>query len=618
MNKKNEIIIIIVLLLVAVFWRYIFWSPGVYGVDVYYHYTVTEQALQNGHLTNDNNLALCYKGVKNGHPHGFYALPYIFGKIFGLERTFIFLPVLLAIISLLLAYIFLQYIFNKKVAMITIFFAAISLAHISKSFPFSWRGENLIYPFLLFSLIGLYKFLVERKKLFAILAGISSGVTIWFWNGYPLVIIIYYTALFSTLGYKYFTKTEDLRENIKASAISIFVQALVLYSLFFSIELWEKGYLFAKEYYPFLFLGAILILGILYKGYTTKSRKYLIASVGCGLLLGAIFFQKIKVLLSGFGSVQAVNLAITPELIRTPLNQYFFAFHILLITSIAGAYYIFKKLNAKRILFLGYLIPSLYLIATASRYIYFATIPIITLTAIFLNNKKVIKNKFDLFVFLTAVLMIFMLIYSLYAIPIYYVENVRTQGIEPYFFLRENTEKDACIVDISNRGATVEFFAKRYYYFHPLGYDNEHGEKAARLLLLNNIDLGIDHLYVLLNYADLQKINLMNKYLELRDIGFYRIAASGDDEPINETEIREELDFMKNVFVNNQLMINKTGQGCAYVTQSDIFYLKNGVCDTTIFKMITNQTVENFQNIYFQDGFAIYKYVPTNNLVKKE
>ena len=219
-----------------------------------------------------------------------------------------------------------------------------------------------------------------------------------------------------------------------------------------------------------------------------------------------------------------------------------------------------------------------------------------------------LKNKFDIFIFSTVVLMVFMFVYSLYAIPVYYSSNLQVKNTDPYIFLKENSEEDACIMDISNQGATIEVFSKRYYFFHSLGGSGARGAVAAHVLLLNDIDPKINHLYVLLNYADIYKINQLNTNLGLEEIGFYRTATTDAESDLNVSEIKEELGSMKEIFVANNLIINETGLGCAYVAPGDIFYFKNGVCNTTIFKMITNQSVKNFKNIYFKDGYTIYKY----------
>ena len=211
-----------------------------------------------------------------------------------------------------------------------------------------------------------------------------------------------------------------------------------------------------------------------------------------------------------------------------------------------------------------------------------------------------------------------MLVYSFYAIPIYYKDNEHVKTKEPYLFLKENTDKDACILELSNQGAIIEYFAKRYYFFHSLGTVDSRTQKAAEILIKNKTeDIGIKKFYILLNYADLTKINLLNLFANNKDIGFYRMA-SNVEEDINKTELRDELNFMSYVYIENTLFTNETGKGCAYFKGNDAIYLQDGVCKTNLFQMIVAQPVKDFIKIYEKDGFVIYKYVPTNSLEKRE
>lgn len=614
MKRRIELLLICLIIIGAVFLRIIFWQPDIYGSDFFYHYTVTEQAITNEKLSNDNNLAMCYEGVKQGHPHGFYFLPYIGGKILGLDNAFIILPVLLGLISLMLAYMLLKKLFNRKVAMIALFFLAISVGHISKSFPFSWRGENLIYPLLLGALLTLYTALFEKKKIYAVISGMISGVSIWFWNGYPLLILIYLCTILLTIAWKWIKKEKDLLECIRISILSMVIQAVVLIFLSRTIELAGKGFVFGRYYYPIIIIVTVAISGFIYYAQKKHSIKPLI--IAFFIVVAAILFLMpyIKQILMGFGSIDSLIGAVTPtELQTTKWYQYLFAFHILLITSLLGLYKYIKDFTAQKAFFLGLLLPSLYLIGSASRYIYFASVPILALTGIFLDQQKKIRKKFDIFTFITIVLMIFMFVYSLYAIPKYLSEGHHVQNKEPYEFLRENTEKNACIIEISDQGATTEFLAKRYYYFHSLGADYTRLKKVHNFFLdESENNFGINNLYILVSYNDLGKIRFISQNTDIKteEIGFYRTITYGDEEEINETELKEGLDFMKLVFVNNKLYVNETGKGCAYAGKYDIFYLKDGVCNTTIFKIVTNQTVKDFRNVYFKDGYSIYKFEP--------
>lgn len=590
-----------------------------FGADVLYHYTVTEQAIEKGQLSNENNLAVCYEGVKGGHPKGFYIIPYVLGTIIGLNIAFIVIPIIIGLLGLLAGYFLIKQIFNRKIALITLFFSAISLAHISKSFPFSYRGENLIYPLLALSLFFLYKAYEGKKKNFAITAGLLSGTTMWLWNGYPVVIIIFLACAGSYLSYQYLRKYNKILIDIKITALSIIMQALVMTFIALTATLWGKGEIFWQQYYLLVFSVSVMGLAIAYFSIKKKTHLPLVILAIIGVVTAIFFIPQIKEIASGFGTIQAHNVVMSPELLKPQPNQLFFAFHILLLTSILGIISFIKRFEERKAFFLGLLVPSAYMLISATRYVYFATLPIIALTALFLDNKKIVGKKFDIFAFLTATLMILLFIYSFYAIPRFYSENIHIKEVEPYEFLREKSEKNACVMDISSRGATVEFFAKRYFFFHSLGYHDERYRIAANVLLKGETsEITIENFYILLNYADMMRINLANGYANMSDIGFYRIATDYGSEGINSAEIRESLDFMRAIFIDDKLYINNSGKGCTYITNIDAFYFKDGVCDTPMYRMVTNQSVENFTSVYFEKGYSIYKYTPTTNLVKKE
>lgn len=614
MKKKNEILFVISLVILAIAWRLIFWSANVYGPDSFYHYTVVEQALEKNKLSNNNDLALCYEGVHYGHPYGYYALLFYTAKIIGLEKTFIYLPVILGAVSLLLAYLLIRTLFNKKIAGLTLFLGSISLAHVSKSYPYYWRGENLIYPFLLGSLILLYDAISKDNKRSAIFAGILSGSTLWFWNGHPLAIIVFFMTIISTTIYQYIRKEKGITSTIKLASISIIAQSIVYYSIFFTSELWGRGLIFSKFFYGPLTIGMLLGLGVMYISYKQKTNKYIVFSCILAVIAGIVLIHPIMQLVGGLGSLTDQERIVSPELEQTQLYQYFFGFQILSITGIFGIYTYLRRFNTKKAFFLGLLAPSLYLLFFAVRYIFFAAIPYIVLTSMFLSQKKVIKKKYDIFVILTMLIVLVTFAYSLYAIPFYF-EQTKVNDIDHYYFLKDNTESDACVLDMSNRGAIVEFISKRHIYLHSLGNNQERIANASLLFMSNDTyDLGIKHLYVLVHYDMLSKINFFNFNSQKEDVGFFRTTMPMPmEEDYNMTQIKEELDFMRYAFVDNQLIVNESGVGCVYFNKGDEFYFKDGVCDTVLYRMATNQTVKEYRNIYFERGYSIYKYEPTKS-----
>ena len=129
MKIKPEFVFIALFIVVGIVARTALIGEERYGTDFFYHYTVVEQSLEKGRLEARNNLAYCYEGVTAGHPIGYYAIPYYVGKITGVDIAFTIVPVLFGMIGLLLIYGFLRELFNRRIALLTVFFGAISLAH---------------------------------------------------------------------------------------------------------------------------------------------------------------------------------------------------------------------------------------------------------------------------------------------------------------------------------------------------------------------------------------------------------------------------------------------------------------------------------------------------------
>ena len=82
--RKIEVILLIILVLFAFGVRLVTLPKGDFlGADNFYHYSILKQSYENKELSTDNNLDVCYEGVKGGHPVGFYLIPYWLSYIMG-------------------------------------------------------------------------------------------------------------------------------------------------------------------------------------------------------------------------------------------------------------------------------------------------------------------------------------------------------------------------------------------------------------------------------------------------------------------------------------------------------------------------------------------------------
>ena len=635
MKIKPEFVFIALFIVVGIVARTALIGEEKYGTDFFFHYTVVEQSLEKGRLEARNNLAYCYEGVTAGHPIGYYAIPYYVGKITGVDIAFTIVPVLFGMIGLLLIYGFLRELFNRRIALLTVFFGAISLAHASKSYMFSYRGDNIIYPLLIGSLWLLYKAFKEtekkKKTTYAISSGVISGLSSLFWNGYPFVFGVFFLSILGYIGYKYIKK-EGINEDCKSASIAVIAQAITFFIIFMAIEFHAKGLAFGKGYYP---LGVGFMLGLLYVlNFARKKKTHLPFGLYSAALILITFFLRDKVvtLLSGFGSIKADYGVITTslELYRTSLNQYYTAFFILGLTSIIGIYYYAKKFNKEKALFLGLLLPSLYLMYSAVRYVYIAAIPIIVLTGFFLDNKKKIGKKFDIFIFLTGVLVIAMTFWMLYTLPTYLGGSGATPELrEAYAFIKEETQADACVIALQSKGAMTEFFAKKYYYFNSLGFDEERSREVYTFLLTDEKqNFQVKEPYILIENNDLLFVNIMNLFLKRTDIEaepnigllYNKTYAAPQKEYVfhiqeegNKIKIIKVKDGifkeLRWVYKDGVMYNNKNGDGCMFIAGEGYVYLNDKLCDANMIKMLTQQKIDGLEKVYAKNGVVIYKVI---------
>tara|TARA_Y100000310_G_C20673057_1_gene811348 strand:+ start:200 stop:2107 length:1908 start_codon:yes stop_codon:yes gene_type:complete len=633
MKKSTELILICSIVALALFARTSFFDEGKYGADFFYHYSVVEQSLEKGFLDARNDLTTCYEGGRTNHPIGYYAIPYFFAQIGGLDLAFFTIPLLLGLLSLLASYFFLRVLFGKKIALFTFFFAAISLAHVSKSYPFSYRGDNIIYFFLMLSLVCLYKGLTAKKdkerKKFAVFAGVLSSLSIIFWNGYPLVFILYFACLIFYMLFQY-SKKKDLTHEVCTAYWSLIAQAIIFYVLFFSFTFYGKGLVFGREYYPLLLLFTGCLFWILRLSQKRKSHVPLIIYALLTIIVALFMLDKLYTIAVGFGSIHSVS-NIVFEMQSPSWHEFYLLFSFLTITSLIGIYYFIKNFTKEKAFFLGILIPTLYLMFSATRFMYIAAIPFIALTGFFLCNKKIIRKKFDIFKFISILLCIFMVGWMFFVFPPFFADKTPQNIVESHEFLRENSPEDACVVSFPDKGAVTEFFAKRYYFTTALGSNPERTKEMYKFFLSDNkASFEAENTFILVVNTDLLVIDGMARVIDVEEMEFddnvvklyentliapnskltFHVKESNNFTKVLKVE-NGEISELQQFFRDGKLFDNKGGKGCIYSVENAYLYFGEELCQSNIYKMITLQEIDGLERVYAKDNIVIYKQLPS-------
>ena len=643
MNKKVVIFLFSFILLLALFSRVGYWHDLKYGSDIFYHYKIVEDSLAKGHLEISNDHAFCYQGQHTGQSYGFYLVPYSLARFIPLDLVFYALPVLLGLLSVVTIFFFVRHLFGIKTAFITSFLLSASYSFVSKSYPFNYRGDNLIYPLLFLVLFLNYLFLTiqsfKKRLALSILTGVIAGSLIFFWSGYILPLLLSMSSICFYLLYQHW-KHKNIKTPVVLTGVHFLVQTLVLYIFFFLATFTGKAHIFAHTYYPFILFATLIYLCALYYSSHNKTNKPIIGLVILVIVSTPFLFTPFQTLLGGFGSIQTLPGTVIkpPELFRPVFFQLYLSYFLSLFLAAVGLIFWFLRLDAKRAYLLPTILVSVYLLSSAVRYLYFASFAIFILAALLFTEKMIIKKK-DIIPFIIALFVLLTLIFNIfYALPLTFKSTpLTTEIVSAYDYLRENSPERSCVITAFERAAAPEYFTKRYNYLPSHGNDKERTTLMYNYLLSSEEpQFTEDNLYLLFTEEDLLNLHVYTAYLGQDPIensyNLYELFNNTYVDPqlkqayiINETDILiidPSTDIHKPRFVwrDGILTENLEGKDCFYIKDDFHLFLEDSFCDSHLYKMATGQDIPFLEKVYHKDGVFIYKVVPsfTNDRQKIE
>ncbi|MBU1975845.1 MAG: glycosyltransferase family 39 protein [Nanoarchaeota archaeon] len=402
-RKKNQkilglnqniwlIIILIVFLALFIFLRLP--TPDYWGSDALFHHVVVENNARMGKFVSENPLAVCYQGIQGIHPLGYYVVPHVLWPFLGVNTAFYVTPVLFGLAILILVFLLYRRLFCKKTAVLTLLLLTISYAFLTRTFAGSYRGDTFVLPFMLASLLFGIMYLetksFKRKAIYAAICGGISGLSATMWNGYPLVIFVVLISIALYLLYTY-VKGETIKHNANASAIAVLSQGLFLVIARLLTPFYAKGLNFFENYYLyFILLPFLALIAYIYLTDKTKKRaKMLIIPAILAILLAILKWNVIKTFLSGFGSVTREGMQVSE--LTVSLANYWNAYWILITLAILGIFSYLKMFNDKKVgaryvYYLGYMIPIAYVAFTARRFLFLSSLFMLLLVALFLRD----------------------------------------------------------------------------------------------------------------------------------------------------------------------------------------------------------------------------------------
>ncbi|MDI3475595.1 MAG: dolichyl-phosphooligosaccharide-protein glycotransferase [Thermococcaceae archaeon] len=375
------------------------------GYDPYFHLAYIEEALKAGEWFNFLTIAGGPWGfqVRTFHPLGLWMTPaYVYKvlKVFGISLydAFRITPVIFGVLTVAFFYLALLKLYDEKRALFASLFLAVSFGHVFRSMANYYRGDNYMLFWYSIALFGTAyalrgeKFGSKRFLLYLIPA-LASGFASIFWQAYyPIFVFLLANALFLAAGAFVLEEKERLLDSL-ALALSTLIGALIANSLGGKFGYGMLGYnqlgkkvaerlslqfgtfkdaylLVHVKYLLPLTLAFIAILFVLWR--FIKGRKARIGLLAGLAILGVLLlfyrFEALKDLSTGFGIFKDAPIAET----RPPTTEDLWkAFSIsLFLSPLFLLRFHPKKAQSSDFLLLGLIAPSLYMIATWTRFLF--------------------------------------------------------------------------------------------------------------------------------------------------------------------------------------------------------------------------------------------------------
>jgi asparagine N-glycosylation enzyme membrane subunit Stt3 len=577
--------------------------------DTYFHGTVIFQAIKNGKFTNRNDLDLCYKGSVL-HPHGYYFIHYLMTRTFG-EIGFWLSSIVYYILTMILLFLLVKALYNKKIALLTVALLSFTYGNAQRSEIGSFRGENIIMPLLLLSLLmivygfkllnrskgnnntekktiyydnqknilrnyknnlfGLFYVKLFERKFIAIVVigffgGLLSGISLLFWNGSSLVVMLYCLILIVSIFHAFFSEGFS-RKHIFFAGISFLTQALTITLSRLSYDFTTKTLHFIQVYYYiWIIVPLFFILYLLYIFHIFVIKRvnliYVLAGLGVLGLIGIIQTGTLDSFIQIFRLDQTnpffIDEMLSPTLKDIWLNYYIFPIFFLygIFSTVIIMRKFFQNKNSvinndeveagqknynqskisiiqSAIIMTSWLIPSLLLLFNARRFLFFASFPIMIIASFgiyrLINDFSLLKKKTktgqrslkrNIIGHTISGFVIWFILFLILASSFGFTYKTfidrNTWAKESYpivrykdtFDMLKGIEDDACVYTRWDIGSYSQFFGGVYTYISSVGQNDVRIRNYDQFMKnFSKIDFNKESQYFITELNDLKALN---------------------------------------------------------------------------------------------------------------
>lgn len=300
------------------------------------------------------------------------------------------------VLTVIAVYLLAKELFNEKLALYSAIILAFLPAFMYRTFSGFYRGDSFS---VFFMVMGFYLFLKSVKGddkggiLFAILAGICLGMMGLVWNGFLFgFIVISAFVIANSIGA--YLKGSYARRMILSYVISAGIGAAIIkYSIMLQPRVENYIVDLLKYILPLTIALLIIFEALKYiAGALPLKKKVVILGVlllGGGIIAVQYLSEVLQNLITGYGMVKATgDVMLTVSELKPPSNEALWdKYGIAGLIAIPGTLYLMKgKLPEQRMFMIIWLLASVFVMKTALRYTFIASLPIAIVGALFLQR----------------------------------------------------------------------------------------------------------------------------------------------------------------------------------------------------------------------------------------
>jgi len=518
------------------------------GYDPYFHLAYIEEALKRGEWFNFFTIANGPWGfqIKTFHPMGLWTTPayiYKFLSLFGvsLQTAFKITPVIFGLLTVIFFYLALQKFYDEKKAFFASLFLALSFGHVFRSMANYYRGDNYMLFWYSIALIGIaLGFSINGEKwghkrlLFYLIPAFASGFASIFWQAYyPIFVFLILNGIFLAVGSFLLDERERFLDSfalILSTALGAIIANFlggkfgygmlgynkdlgrsIAAKLGIKFGLIRDAYLQVHLYYLVpLCLVFVALLFLFSKFVKDKKAKTGIITglTAVSLLVFLLKFPALKHFSNVFSMFEGVPIMETRP---TTFHDLWEAFSIsFFLSPLFFLRFHPKRVKAVDFLFLGLIIPSLYMLFTWARFVSMGSLAIALMAGVGvlqgyeliapkLENRKVSGVALTLLILLPAINGAFAFKNVLNTNP--YMNKAWEDALT---WLRDNSNENDIVLAWWDYGTWITYYSRR----SPLAEIAPNSDVALYYLGKRDenwaMSLGVD--YVIVSYYDFFKL----------------------------------------------------------------------------------------------------------------